>query len=50
VRKQDKVYDYPKPISGHERQMEVAVPLDGKADPKFCIAEMERRTPSFSSL
>jgi hypothetical protein len=40
-RKQDKVYDYHKPITGHERQMEVTVPLSGKARLKFCIAEME---------
>lgn len=50
-RKHDKVYDYPKPISGHERQMEVTVPLSGKADLKFCIAEMEAaHTDFFFSL
>lgn len=40
-RKQDQEFNYPKPISGHERQVDVTVPLGGKARLEFCIAEME---------
>lgn len=46
-RKQDGEFSYPKPITGNEREMRVAVPIGRKADLQFCVAEMEAAHTDF---